>query len=736
MISKAFDWSVGYTKAPGCDPQEWYPATVPGAVQLDYAKAKQWHPYEYGVNFQDYAWMEDVFWCYRTQLDFSLDANQTACVRFGGIDYRYQIRMDGAVIADGEGMFTPVTCEVSRYADQPHILEVLIYPAPKADDSNTRDQARKSCKPAACYGWDWHPRLISAGLFDKVELLIQDARHIKRMDVSYQLSDSLARCDVDATLELPCDAQVLLQLLDGDTVVAEEKRSCTVGQAEFSFTVDSPKLWYPVGYGEHPVYTLRGATLDEQGNTVKETVRRIGFRRSRMVMNEGSWKEPGQFPKSRSDAPATLEINGRRIFAKGSNWVNADIFPGAVTDADYDRLVTLAQQANMNILRIWGGGFVNHEAFFDLCDEKGIMVWQEFPLACNEYPDEDGYLSVLEQEATSIVRRLRSHPCVVLWCGGNELFNSWSKMTEQHHALRLLDKVCYTEDRFTPFIMTSPLNGMAHGHYFNYDESKHEEFISLIVRSNNTAYTEFGGPGAAATDYIKQYLSAADYADCDKDNEAWCAHHAFGAWQKESWLRKPEVDHYFGGYDDVDDLCEKTRFIQSMCYRSYFEEMRKQWPHCSMALNWCFNEPWPSFANNSLLSWPDIPKPGYYAVQAALRPQLASLRIDRHLWWAGETFRAEVWLLNDGLEELSSLDVEVSYSVDGGEPVRWGTLHAAKVEAQRNLLCGGVSFAVPVSGYGKIRIWLKVPGRPEMDSEYTYLFREKKIVSTKGMLNM
>jgi beta-mannosidase len=284
--------------------------------------------------------------------------------------------------------------------------------------------------------------------------------------------------------------------------------------------------------------------------------------------------------------------------------------------------------------------------------------------------------------------------------------------------------------------MTSPLNGMGHGHYLNYDEQTQEEFITTLVNSRNTAYTEFGSPGAASPEYIRQYISEADYADCEPSNEVWTSHHAFLAWEPESWLRKTEAEYFFGEYRDIDDLCLKTQFIQSMCYRSYFEEMRKQWPSCSMALNWCFNEPWPTFANNSLISWPNIPKPSYYAVQAALRPQLASLRIDRHLWWAGETFHAEVWILNDSLRDLSSANVEISYSIDEDAPVFWGTLHAPFIGAQSNLLCGAVNFHLSEKGTYKIRVWLKVSGHPEMDSEYTYMCRTRALTSTEGMLNV
>lgn len=736
MESKLFCWTVGYSARPEIPPAEMYPAVVPGAVQLDYARAKQWPSYLEGTNFQEYAWMEDVYWLYRTALDFSVTPEQSATLVFEGIDYRYQIRIDGAVAAAGEGMFTPVRIDITRFAGSPHVLEVLIYPVPKADDSQTRSQARLSCKPAACYGWDWHPRLVSSGLFRDVKLLIRDARHIETLDAGYTLSDDLCICTLHARVSLAADCTVRVRLLDGQTVAAEETRDCCAGETAFTMTVEDPKLWYPIGFGPQHRYTLSAAAIDGAGCVLAETVRRIGFRRSRLVMNEGGWERPRRFPKSRSDAPATLELNGRRIFAKGSNWVNAHIFPGALTDADYASLLSLAEKANMNLLRVWGGGFVNHEAFFELCDEKGIMVWQEFPLACNEYPDDPHYLSVLEREATSIVRRLRTHPCLVLWCGGNELFNGWSQMTEQHHALRLLDKVCYTEDRCTPFIMTSPLNGMGHGHYLNYDETTGEEFITALVHSDNTAYPEFGSPAAASPAYIRRFLSEEDYRDCTASNAAWRGHHAFLAWQPGTWLRFPEVEYYFGGYSDFDDFCRKSQFLQAMCYRSYFEEMRKQWPRCAMALNWCFNEPWPTVANNSLLSWPDIPKPGYEAVKAALRPQLASLRIDRHLWNAGELFRGEVWVLNDSLADLPCLTVEVSYAAGKQDLVKWGTLQCLPVPAQRNRPCGEVIFPIPGGLTGEITVSLAVAGRPDMDSEYRYLCRAAPEASPGGTLNL
>ena len=737
MKKQHFTWTVGYSKISTEMPDKMFPATVPGAAQLDYAKANDWKFYGSELNYQQYHWMEDVFWIYETKFCFELEPEQAAQIVFRGIDYQYTILLDEHVLTSGEGMFTPVILDVTKYAGAEHTLRVKIAPVPKEDDSDSRTQANHSCKPAASYGWDWHPRLVSVGIWDDAYLQIGHQTHLQAMELSYQLNDTLEECTMKIHLETTAGDCVRVQVLDKEKqVVAEKKEKLLSKKQVMTLLISHPKLWNPVGYGEQNTYTVVAELLDADCHVADSKTRSVGFRRVRLVMNEGSWSEPKSFPKTRSDAPATLEINGRRIFAKGSNWVNAGVFPGALREEDYHKLLTLVKDANMNILRIWGGGFVNHEEFFELCDAMGIMVWQEFPLACNEYPDEENYLRVLEQEAISIVHRLRTHPSVVLWCGGNELFNNWSGMTEQHHALRLLDKVCYDEDRFTPFIMTSPLNGMAHGHYHNLDTGTYQEFLTMLIHSHNTAYTEFGSPSAASPEYIRKYISSEEsFQDCTSTNPEWVAHHAFLAWEPESWLREIEADYYYGGYSDVDDLCNKTQKIQAMCYRSYFEEMRRQWPHCAMALNWCFNEPWPTFANNSLVSWPDIPKPAYYAVQKALRTRLASIRVEHHLWKTGENFNGEIWLLNDGLEALSHLTVSVSYQIGSGETVHWGELDCTELPAQTNHLCGNICIWIPETDESEIHIYLSVKEHPEMDSEYEYPCRKEIKEPVGKMLN-
>ena len=718
MERMEFYWQVGFTKNIKNQPEEWMSAKVPGAVQLDYAKHNNWPPFYEGTNYSNYAWMEDVYWVYRTQLNFAVNTDEYANLCFKAIDYKYIILIDGQEVYRGEGMFTPVKIDVTRFSGCNALLEVIILPAPKVDNSNTRRQARESCKSVACYGWDWHPRLITAGIWDDAYLEINPLCNVEDIQITYKLSDELDTCLIHVEAFTKVETELQLYIEDSNKVVAESKAITKGYNAVFEVELKNPSLWYPVGYGEQHRYTV--SVCCSNGAKIQK---KVGFRRAKMVMNEHSWDGPKGFPKSRNDAPATLEINGIRIFAKGSNWVNAQVFPSEMTDELYNNLLSMVRTANMNILRIWGGGFVNKERFYDRCDELGIMIWQEFPLACNEYPDNDSYLSVLENEAKGIIKRLRTHPSVVLWCGGNELFNSWSRMTEQYHALRLLDKLCYTYDRYTPFIMTSPLNGMAHGSYVNYDEVEtHQEFITDIVNSYNTAYTEFGCPGMSTKEQLLTFMSEDDFNDCNKDNPVWLAHHGFNAWRPLTWVRFPEVEYYFGGYSSMEDFIEKTNFIQCMCYKSAFEEMRRQWPHCSMALNWCFNEPWPVAGNNSLVMWPDKPKKALYAVAESLRPQLASLRVERHRWLPGEQFTGEIWLLNDSLNSLDNVTVEVSYSI-AGKVQKWGSVNVECVPAQENVRCGFLSFDLPMDYDGDFDISLNVVGKEALNSKYTYLCR-------------
>lgn len=731
MIIKRLTWTLSHAEDKCAEPKDKIPATVPGAVQLDYAKAFEYKPYYYGLNFKQFDWMEDEYFFYESVLDFSCAEGQRAVLVFDGIDYEYEIEIDGEPLACGKGAFTPVKIDVSRYSGRAVPIKVTVFPIPKEMPyPQKRFQARSSCKPASSYGWDWHPRLVPSGIWGDVRIEIFSLPAARDVEVTYRLTDDLSAVTVNAEFTALGCGTLTAELISRDGKVAAQKEiTASDGATEsFTLTLDSPELWYPRGYGEQPIYTLKISGADS-------TERKLGFRRSKLIMNTGAAAAyENTWPRGPLPAPMQLEINGKKVFAKGSNWVNTEIFPALATPERYDELIALACDANMNIFRMWGGQYINHEYFYDKCDEMGIMLWQEFMLSCNLHPDTDAYLDTLKQEATSIIKRLRSHPSLAFWSGGNELFNSWSGMTCQSHPLRLLGSLCYELDRFTPFNMTSPLYGVTHGSYVKVmldpadtkrgDLSRGEEFICAVKRSQSTAYTEFGCNAASPKEYILKYIMDEEcFERCDERNEVWVKHHAFDAWNAITWISKPEVEYFFGSFDGTTDLVKKSIYLQNLGYKSLFEEMRRQAPLCSMAINWDFNEPWPCAAGNSLVNWPAEPKECLKSVKEALRPTILSLSVPHNRYLTGECFCGEVWLLNDSDTAADAATAEV-YLVCGGEKTKIATLTTPAAAARANSRGESFEFTVPDTLPECFSISLECPAHPEMNSTYDFVHKK------------
>lgn len=683
------DWTVDHRTEPGAAPSRAVPATVPGAVQLDWAKAHDWPDPHFSDNHKAYAWMEGVYWTYHATLaPTSIAADRRLFLCLEGVDYHFDVALDGEVVHTQEGMFSSCEIDVTRFANSGAKLEVRLRPAPKrADAHRDRAQADTSVKPAVSYGWDWHPRLIPLGIWQEAYLEQRPAVHLTSAEVHATLADDLSHAVIAPRFCASGFAEARWQVFAPDGAVVHDVTGAL--DKLTPFTLASPALWWPHDHGEQPLYRSRVELID---GDVRET--RFGIRWVELVMAPGQFHEPARFPKSRSHPPITLRVNGRDVFAKGTNWVNPDIFPGRIARDTYAELLRLAKDANFNLLRIWGGGIVNKESFFELCDELGLMVWQEFPLACNNYDHRKRpeYLEVLEREARAIVRRIRQHPSLAIWCGGNELFNGWSGMTDQSLALRLLDKVCYEEDRDTPFMFTSPLDGMAHGHYVFWD-AKHGEVYTMMNTSRYTAYTEFGCPSVAPLEVLKTIIPAGELWPA-RASGAWECHHAFGAWQKSSWMCAEVIEHYFGESKTLDELIERSQWLQSEGYKAIYEEARRQKPRCAMALNWCFNEPWPTAANNSIVSWPAIPKPAYFAVRDSCRPVMPSARLSKFAWHAGESFDPQLWVLNDTYATLPSGKVEAILKI-GNETFTLLTWDHGAALPNQHLLGPTLAFRLP-----------------------------------------
>ncbi len=727
-MKRTLTWIVGPTDDPHRIPSEFVPATVPGAVQLDWARAHGWPQTEYDPDLSKYAWMEDAFWLYRAALEWVPPADQRLFFVCRGVDYRCEVRLDGRALYAQEGMFTPIELDITDLARIGAMLEVLVFPAPKSHTAPAdRTQANQSCKPAVAYGWDFHPRLIPLGIWDDAYLEARPATHIRAAELTYVLSDDLSRADLalDVVLSRMPDAGARLRwqiVAPSGEVAHEQLATPDATTIRLRHEAHRPALWWPHDHGEQPLYTSLIELQAANGEAIDRRQERFGFRRIRLVTHPTQWQEiaPYGFPKGRHTSPITLEVNGRRIFARGANWVTPSLFPGALTEAHYREQLALVKAAHMNIVRCWGGANVQKEAFFDLCDELGIMVWQEFPLACNRYEGTPAYLRVLDQESRAIIRRVRRHPSLALWCGGNELFNDWSRMTDQDLALRLLDRNCYDLDPHTPFLMTSPAMGMAHGGYF-FRNPQGAEVYQYFAESRATAYTEFGVPAPADVELLRQIIPAEELWP-PRPGTQWETRHAFRAWMPDSWLDLPTLEDYFGPIADLESLVACAQWLQSEGLKAIYEEARRQKPICAMALCWVLNEPWPTAANNSLISWPTRPKPALRAVAEACRPVLASARIPKFGWRAGENFSVQLFMLNDSPEPLTPGHVDVWLEIEAGG-LMMGEWRFEGGAANENIAGPTLEVVLPAMQTARFTLRLDVAGRPEWSSRYELLFR-------------
>ena len=692
------------------------PATVPGAVQLDWAKGMGLPELTYGQNVAAYAGLEDFFWLYQTKVPAAtLRPDDRLFFFCEGVDFECEVSLGGARVHAHRGLLSGFEIDVSR-AGEGTLLEVLIHPAPKRHALPAdRSQASHVTKPAVSYGWDWHPRLIPLGLCQRTGFEVRPRAHIRHVDFAYHLGEDLSCAEITVSVECSDPgAGYRWRLWDPAGALVEE-------QTGPNARLENPVLWWTHDHGNPSRYTLE--VYLPSGDTV---VRKVGFRRVRLVMHRGAWDHDGPFPRSRENPPITVELNGRQLFIKGTNWVCPDIFHGRVDDETYyGPLLQLARGAHLNMIRCWGGAPAAKEEFFERCDALGLLVWQEFPLACNLYPDAREYLEELDRESRALIKRVRQHPCLALWVGGNELFNSWSRMTDQSLALRLLDRNCFELDRLTPFMPTAPMGGMGHGDYRFWTEGR--DVFQIFQGATCTAYSEFGCPGTSPVDYLKTFIPDSEPWPAQVGT-SWETHHGLNSWEVDAttWLCTSTVEHFFGKQPNLEEFVAKSTWLQGEGYKAIFEEARRQQPRCSMALNWCFNEPWPCVANNSLVNWPARPKPAYSSVREACRPALLSARIPRFQWKAGEMFSAQLWVLNDAPTGLPAGEARVELLV-GGRRMLLLDWSIPPVGAQANLQGPTVQVRIPAGAPEAFILELSDLKRPELSSAYRLSLRAPEL---------
>lgn len=669
-VLEPLEWLLGESEGHDVAPSRWICATVPGAVQMDWAEAEGWPPYWFGANVEAYQWMENRYWTYRTRLPARpVPDGKRWIFHCGGVDYACSVKLDGRAILEHEGMQQTFELDVTEACAAGAVLEVQIHPAPKVtlregESAFLGRESRQSCKPAVAYGWDFHPRLIPLGIWQKTGLNLRDPENwLGHSEVQVDLipdhTEALLTLHLEGIIE-----RVRWTVLDpcGSEIATLD------GRRDLQLRLKDPRLWWPRTEGKPILYTSRVELLGADGQVADVSEQKFGVRQIRLVMAEGQYAVKS-WPPTQATAPMTIEINGRRIFARGANWVAPEIFPSRLTRERYAEQLTLVRDANLNFLRCWGGSLTPSDDFYDFCDEAGILVWQDFPLSCNHYEGTPAYLEVLNRESRAIIRRLRRRASLAVWCGGNELFNSWSEMTMQDHAIRLLDRNCFDLDPGRPFVPTTPIYGVRHGDYrFRFgDGPRAPTVFEVIQKLDATAYMEFGIGALSDESLLRRIIPVSEIWPPSR-SPAWLAHHGFGAWptpESDYWIEPATIEAFFGASASLGELVARSQLLQAVGLKAIYEEARRQKPTCSAAACWVFNEPWPTAANASLVAWPNHPKPALQTVAEANRPVMASARIPEFAWEPGAEFSAELHLLNDSPCAIPSMQMRAELDFNG-----------------------------------------------------------------------
>lgn len=671
------DWELSCSDTPSCS----IPAMVPGNVSWDLWRAGLRPDPYVGRGTEAYRGLEEKSWTYRRTFRLPDRAVSPAWyLIFNGLDYHAKIFLNGQLLGEHEGQMGQVIFSVAPALREDNELVVTFLPLSKAPLPSrawidpfcpTRHAGRWLAKSLMSFGWDIAPELIPVGIWQSVWLIGTGGPLLRDPRIDQTFDADFSRVEARFVLEYLCEAPraclLRLQLFDPQdrpVHLAETPVSLTAGagQIELSAEISSPQLWWPNGLGTPTLYRARAELLAGEESLARQEFS-VGFRSLRMVRSRSDEAEKFPLPSGARKWETCFVVNDVPFFCRGSNWVPPDILYGRISDERLARLIELAKEAHINLLRVWGGGIVLPEAFYRFADEAGILIWQEFPLGCTDHSGNEHYAAVLEKEARNIVRRLRHHPCLALWCGGNELLQDHSGMAPQDKVLRMLQTVCYEEDPNRPFLLSTPYPGALHGPYSFDGAGSNQNLFDQVDFCNhleNAAYNECGVAGPAHADTMRRVLPPEELWP-PRRGTAWEFHKAFQAWGNgNAWLNLELIEEYFGPLADPEELAQAGQFLQSIGLQYLLEELRRRWPDVPGTIQWCFNESWTSLANCSVVAYPDRPKPAYEALKRAYQPVDISARLEHFVLLPGETTSLTPFLLNDTRSAVPTGSVQIT----------------------------------------------------------------------------
>ena len=643
-------------------------AVVPGTIHTDLIASKLIEDPFYRTNEEKLQWIDKKDWEYATILTITSEefSKNNIVLNFEGLDTYADVYLNDKLILQANNMFRTWEINVKSLVklgdNQLRVLlhspvkkglEILAtspygYPAVN-DQSEIGGLGDKKIsvftrKAGYHYGWDWGPRLVTSGIWRPVILKawngikITDS-YIKQPKITKELASLVA----DVTVEIDAPFSGTIQILDTKTkkVYTSSKFDFKAGLQTVSlpFAIKKPKLWWSKGLGNPNLYQFDILVSDNNNNRIGKKEVTTGLRSLKLIREKDSVGESFLF-----------ELNGVRVFIKGANYIPNDSFLPRVTKADYQKVIKDAADANMNMLRVWGGGVYEDDYFYKLCDENGLLVWQDFMFACAMYPGDAAFLANIKQEAIDNVTRLRNHPSIALWCGNNEINTAWHFYSKggwdwtdnytkvQQEVLQktylaifqeILPKVVADYTEGVNYWPSSPQAGYEPQDHAGYDNTagdmhywgvwhgQHpfEDFEKYKARF----MSEYGFQSFPDFETVKKYTIPEDY---DIESKVMSLHQRSGIGN----LRiKEYMALYYKMPKDFEDYLYRSQVLQARALKIAIEAHRGAMPYCMGSMYWQINDCWP-VASWSSTDYYHKWKAGHYAIKKAYEPLIITAK--------------------------------------------------------------------------------------------------------------
>ncbi len=621
------------------------PCPIPGDIHSALIAAGRIPDPMIGLNEADIQWVHEAEWEIRRSFDVPAEAlagkwpvldlefldtiaevtvNGTPVASLDSSFIRHRIDLTGALRA-GENeiaiRFRSATKEAAaRAAKQP-------FPIPRTKNNRVADL--NMLRKAQCHGgWDWGPCLMVLGIYAEPTLhLFDDARIEHAVIRQDHRADGSVTVTAEVDLVARRDAAVPVTFtFAGKTISADTEVSVGHGgHVSLSLDLERPELWWPAGYGGQKLHDASVAIPGDR------TERRIGLRKLRLI------NEPDA-----AGASMTFEVNGVPIFAKGANWIPADALPARITRQRMARLLGEAVAANMNMIRVWGGGFYEFDAFYELCDEMGLLVWQDMMFACSQYPSTPAFLHQVDAEVRYQVKRLASHACIAIWCGDNEVIGSlnWyeeSRKNRDRYLVnydrlnRVIEQAVAESDTSRTFWPSSPCSGkLDYGDAWHDDGAGDMHFWSVWHENRDFEHyydvrprfcSEFGFQSFPTMHVIRRFAEESE----------WNAMSPVMEWHQRDPAGNGRIvetmTRYFRMPAGFDNFLYLSQLQQALAIETAVRFWRSLKPHSMGAIYWQLNDVWPSVSWSSLdyaVGWKTL----HYHARRFFAPLALAARID------------------------------------------------------------------------------------------------------------